>query len=81
MNVLKALFSNSALAESVVTHVERAFCVCFDGCAASEWSTRNAYCQLFAALVQRVFGVPRCSQRSLHVHLAAKMTSFSFFSR
>lgn len=81
VNVLKTLFSNSALAEGVLAHVEVAFRVCFIGCASSNWSIRNAHCQLFAALTYRVFGVPKSAQRTLHVQHHSKLSSFIFFSR
>lgn len=81
INVLKSLFSNSALAEGVLAYIESTFRLCFLGCASTHWSIRNAHYQLFAALIHRVFGIPKNAQRTIHIQNHLKMSSFTFFSR
>jgi len=65
----------------VLPHVERAFKLTFVGTTLADWRLRNAYNQLFAALVRRVFGNPNAVQESVLVHPRCKLSALEFFTR
>ena len=81
MNVLRSLFSSTVLREPVLAHAERAFTASIHGTSSSNWQIRNAYNQLFAALVRRIFGTPSVVQTTVLVEQRCKLTAVEFFSR
>lgn len=78
---MRAIFLNSHLSEAVLCYVEPAVNVCFDCFGSSSWAVRSAASQLFAALINRMFGIPRSMQLSLHPHEKNRLSSFEFFTR
>uniref|UniRef100_A0A914HUU7 tRNA (32-2'-O)-methyltransferase regulator THADA n=1 Tax=Globodera rostochiensis TaxID=31243 RepID=A0A914HUU7_GLORO len=81
VNVLRLLFSQSLLEERIFPYVEEAFQLSLNGCADEFWPVRNAHVQLFAVLIERIFGTPPTQQRSLHIQLRCKMSAHEFFTR
>uniref|UniRef100_A0A183BIM0 tRNA (32-2'-O)-methyltransferase regulator THADA n=1 Tax=Globodera pallida TaxID=36090 RepID=A0A183BIM0_GLOPA len=81
VNVLRLLFSQSLLEERIFPYVEEAFQLSLNGCADEFWPVRNAHVQLFAVLIERVFGTPPVQQRSLHIQIRCKMSAHEFFGR
>uniref|UniRef100_A0A1I7ZD22 tRNA (32-2'-O)-methyltransferase regulator THADA n=1 Tax=Steinernema glaseri TaxID=37863 RepID=A0A1I7ZD22_9BILA len=81
LNVLRSIFQDNRIGEPVLAGVEWAFRICIEGAGSKEWPLRNAFAQLFAALLVRVFGVSRHPQRSLEVQQKCKLSAFEFFSR
>ncbi|RVE43298.1 hypothetical protein evm_012057 [Chilo suppressalis] len=63
MNILRALFRNSALEESVAGYVGEGLMVALEGFNKDTWMERNAATLLFSALVTRVFGAARHRDR------------------
>ncbi|CAJ0956574.1 unnamed protein product, partial [Mesorhabditis belari] len=80
LNVLRSLFSHSALGEKVLKYVEAGSLLGIKGCAASSWNERNASAQLVAALRCRLFGVSRSAKVELHVDKRNQRSSYEFFS-
>jgi hypothetical protein len=58
-NILRALYRDTRLGESVAAHVEAGLRVAIQGFEAADWAERNAATLLFSALVTRIFGVKR----------------------
>ncbi|VDO31485.1 unnamed protein product [Onchocerca flexuosa] len=81
INIMRAIFLNSCLSESVLCYVESAVDVCFACFNSSSWAVRSAASQLFAALINRIFGIPRNMQLSFHPHEKNRLSSFEFFTR
>lgn len=81
VNVLRSLFSSTVLREPVLAHAERAFTASIHGTSSSNWQIRNAYNQLFAALVRRIFGTPSVVQTTVLVEQRCKLSAVEFFSR
>ncbi|KAM3720770.1 Thyroid adenoma-associated protein [Dirofilaria immitis] len=81
INIMRAIFSNSRLSELVLCYVEPAVNLCFAFFSSRSWAVRSAASQLFAALINRMFGIPRSIQLSFHPHEKNRLSSFEFFSR
>ena len=79
-NVLRALFRDTRLGESVAGFVESGMKVSINGFEASNWAERNSATLLFSALMTRIFGVKREKDSS---ELSAKncLTGKVFFQR
>ncbi|VDN03690.1 unnamed protein product [Thelazia callipaeda] len=81
MNIMRAIFSDSRLSEQVLCFMEPTLNVCFTSLGSRSWAVRSAASQLFAAMITRIFGVPRIVQHSLHPHQKNCLSSFEFFTR
>ncbi|KAK6106084.1 hypothetical protein QQG55_22840 [Brugia pahangi] len=81
INIMRAIFLNSRLSEAVLCYIEPAMNVCFACFGSSSWTVRSAASQLFAALINRMFGIPRSMQLSLHPDEKNRLSSFEFFTR
>ncbi|KAL3998204.1 hypothetical protein ACH3XW_14085 [Acanthocheilonema viteae] len=81
INIMRAIFLNSCLSEAVLCYIEPAANVCFTCFGSSNWALRSAASQLFAALIRRIFGIPRSTQLSFHPHEKNRFSSFEFFGR
>ncbi|EFO25013.2 hypothetical protein LOAG_03467 [Loa loa] len=81
INIMRAVFLNSHLSEAVLRYIEPAVNVCFVCFGSNSWAVRSAASQLFAALINRMFGVPRSIQLSLRPHEKNRLSSFEFFTR
>uniref|UniRef100_A0A1I8EV97 tRNA (32-2'-O)-methyltransferase regulator THADA n=1 Tax=Wuchereria bancrofti TaxID=6293 RepID=A0A1I8EV97_WUCBA len=81
INIMRAIFLNSRLSEAVLCYIEPAVNVCFACFGSNSWAVRSAASQLFAALINRMFGIPRSMQLSLHPHEKNRLSSFEFFTR
>ncbi|RVE43310.1 hypothetical protein evm_012042 [Chilo suppressalis] len=87
MNILRALFRNSALEESVAGYVGEGLMVALEGFNKDTWMERNAATLLFSALVTRVFGAARHRDRMtgriffLSIYLTFLYTVLSKLSR
>ncbi|XP_039293443.1 thyroid adenoma-associated protein homolog [Nilaparvata lugens] len=79
LNILRALFRNSQLGEAVSCYVEASFITAMNMFKSSAWSERNAATLLLAALMTRVFGVPRTKGTALS--WKNRMTGRIFFQR
>ena len=58
-NILRALYRDTRLGDSVAAFVEGGLRVAIQGFEAADWAERNAATLLFSALVTRIFGVKR----------------------
>ncbi|VDK83165.1 unnamed protein product, partial [Onchocerca ochengi] len=81
INIMRAIFLNSCLSELVLCYIESAVDVCFACFNSKSWAVRSAASQLFAALINRMFGIPRNMQLSFHPHEKNRLSSFEFFTR
>lgn len=81
LNVMRAVFCDSRLSESVTDFLECALQKCFACLSLEAWSVRNAAAQLFASLIVRIFGVAHDAQSALHPHIKNTMSSYEFFAR
>lgn len=54
--MLKSLLHNTIFRRQIAKHLENVLLLTFDGLNSSNWSIRNAYAQLFSALILRIFG-------------------------
>ncbi|KAH8421316.1 hypothetical protein KR009_001752, partial [Drosophila setifemur] len=81
LNILRALFRCSELAELVTEFVARGIRCALECLLAEEWAERNCATLLLAALVVRVFGVERARLETGELHLRNRMTGRIFFTR
>ncbi|KAH8345153.1 hypothetical protein KR059_007006, partial [Drosophila kikkawai] len=82
LNIMRALFRCSELAELVTEFVARGIqCALESLLRAEEWSERNCATLLLAALVVRVFGVERARLETGELHVRNRMTGRIFFTR
>uniref|UniRef100_A0A0R3RPQ6 tRNA (32-2'-O)-methyltransferase regulator THADA n=1 Tax=Elaeophora elaphi TaxID=1147741 RepID=A0A0R3RPQ6_9BILA len=81
INIMRAIFLNSSLSEAVLFYIEPAVKVCFSYFDSSYWAVRSSASQLFAALINRIFGIPRSMQLSFHPYEKNRLSSFEFFTR
>ncbi|CAG9535445.1 unnamed protein product [Cercopithifilaria johnstoni] len=81
INIMRTIFLNSRLSDAVLCYIEPAVNICFASFSSSSWAVRSAASQLFAALINRIFGIPRSMQLSLHPHEKNRLSSFEFFTR
>lgn len=80
LNILRALFRNSALDESVAPYVGDGLMIALGGFEGDSWAERNSSTLLFSALMVRVFGVLRAREvQTLSVR--NRMTGRIFFLR
>nr|CAD7396863.1 unnamed protein product [Timema cristinae] len=78
LNILRALYRNSALGELVTPYVAEGVIAAVKGFRGNTWAERNSATLLFSALMTRIFGV----QRSRHtLNARNKMTGRVFFHR
>ncbi|KAL0879103.1 hypothetical protein ABMA27_004060 [Loxostege sticticalis] len=80
LNILRALFRNSALEESVAGYVGEGLMVALTGFEGDTWMERNSSTLLFSALMVRIFGVAR-DRHSDSPALRNTMTGRIFFLR
>ena len=59
MNILRALFRDAKLGESVGSFIEDGVILAVDGFKSENWAERNSATLLFSALMTRIFGVKR----------------------
>ncbi|XP_076246897.1 thyroid adenoma-associated protein homolog isoform X2 [Calliopsis andreniformis] len=80
LNILRAIFRHSHLAEVVDNYAEAGLIAAFKSYDAVTWAERNAATLLFSALVVRIFGVQRTKD---HINLTTdnKMNYRVFFER
>ncbi|XP_065724265.2 tRNA (32-2'-O)-methyltransferase regulator THADA isoform X2 [Drosophila suzukii] len=82
LNILRALFRCSELAELVTEFIARGIQCALEGLLlAEEWAERNCATLLLAALVVRVFGVERARLETGELHVRNRMTGRIFFTR
>ncbi|XP_037725503.1 thyroid adenoma-associated protein homolog isoform X2 [Drosophila subpulchrella] len=82
LNILRALFRCSELAELVTEFMARGIQCGLEGLLlAEEWAERNCATLLLAALVVRVFGVERARLETGELHVRNRMTGRIFFTR
>jgi len=79
-NILRALFRDTRLGESVSGYVESGMKVSINGFEASNWAERNAATILFSALMTRIFGVKR-EKDSSELSMKNCLTGKVFFQR
>ncbi|KAJ2937452.1 hypothetical protein O0L34_g19159 [Tuta absoluta] len=80
INILRALFRNSALDESVAGYVGDGLKIALEGFEGASWMERNSSTLLFSALMVRVFGVAR-SKHTDELSTRNRMTGRIFFLR
>ncbi|XP_026332504.1 thyroid adenoma-associated protein homolog [Hyposmocoma kahamanoa] len=80
INILRALFRNSMLEESVSGYVGEGLLVALLGFEGSTWMERNSSTLLFSALMVRIFGVQR-SRDTENLSTRNRMTGRIFFLR
>ncbi|KER19797.1 hypothetical protein T265_15456 [Opisthorchis viverrini] len=78
LNVARALFRATGLAQPTSQFVERATCLALDGMGSAEWNIRNSSGLLYGALVERIFGGNRSREAANRKNC---LTSASFFTR
>ncbi|XP_053978805.1 thyroid adenoma-associated protein [Hylaeus volcanicus] len=80
LNILRAIFRHSQLAEIVNNYVEDGLIAAFKSYDALTWTERNAATLLFSALIIRIFGVQRTKD---HINLTTdnKMNYKLFFEK
>ncbi|XP_026838024.1 thyroid adenoma-associated protein homolog isoform X2 [Drosophila erecta] len=82
LNIMRALFRSSELAELVTEFMARGIQCALDGLLlAEEWAERNSATLLLAALIVRVFGVERARLETGELHVRNRMTGRIFFTR
>ncbi|XP_017067025.1 thyroid adenoma-associated protein homolog [Drosophila eugracilis] len=82
LNIMRALFRCSELAELVTEFMARGIQCALDGLLlAEEWAERNCATLLLAALIVRVFGVERARLETGELHVRNRMTGRIFFTR
>ncbi|XP_059062927.1 thyroid adenoma-associated protein homolog [Achroia grisella] len=82
LNILRALYRNSALEESVSSYVGTGFIVALSGFDGDTWAERNSSTLALSALVSRVFGVaPAETSTPVDRHRSNTMTGRIFFLR
>ncbi|XP_026752683.2 thyroid adenoma-associated protein homolog [Galleria mellonella] len=81
LNILRALFRNSALEESVASYVGTGFIVALSGFDGDTWAERNSSTLALSALVSRVFGVARPRTSKKAASRTDTMTGRIFFLR
>ncbi|XP_039498616.1 thyroid adenoma-associated protein homolog isoform X1 [Drosophila santomea] len=82
LNIMRALFRSSELAELVTEFMARGIQCALDGLLlADEWAERNSATLLLAALIVRVFGVERARLETGELHVRNRMTGRIFFTR
>ncbi|XP_028026313.1 thyroid adenoma-associated protein homolog [Bombyx mandarina] len=80
INILRALYRNSALHETVAGYVSEGLVVALDGFDGATWTERNSSTLLFSALMVRTFGVQR-TPRGEELCVRNRMTGRIFFLR
>ncbi|XP_063709941.1 tRNA (32-2'-O)-methyltransferase regulator THADA [Culicoides brevitarsis] len=80
LNILRALYRCSELAQAVGQYVSEGFVVAIQGYDADSWAERNSATLLFSALMLRVFGVQRHKDSDV-INIRNKMTGRTFFQR
>lgn len=78
MNILRTLFTNSAIANAVTKFVGSGMMIAIKGFLKSTWGERNSAQLLLSALMVRVFGVPRSREQDAF-SIRNKMTGRIFF--
>ncbi|XP_030369927.1 thyroid adenoma-associated protein homolog [Scaptodrosophila lebanonensis] len=81
LNILRALFRCSELAELVGEYVPRAIVCALESFVALNWPEQNSATLLFAALLVRIFGVERARAGDGELHVRNRMTGRIFFTR
>ena len=65
MNILRALYRDSRLGDSITLYLEQGVIVAITGFKASNWAERTAATLLFSALMTRIFGVKRDKEAAI----------------
>ncbi|XP_022232400.2 LOW QUALITY PROTEIN: thyroid adenoma-associated protein homolog [Drosophila obscura] len=81
LNIMRALFRSSELADLVGEFVARGIVCTLNGLLATDWAEQNSASLLLATLVVRVFGVERPRDDSGELHVRNRMTGRIFFTR
>ncbi|XP_017869820.1 PREDICTED: thyroid adenoma-associated protein homolog [Drosophila arizonae] len=81
MNIMRALFRCSELADVVGDFVGRGIECALESVMAEEWNERNSATLMLSALMVRVFGVERARSDSGELHVRNRMTGRIFFTR
>ncbi|TDG39867.1 hypothetical protein AWZ03_013710 [Drosophila navojoa] len=81
MNIMRALFRCSELADVVGDFVGRGIQCALESIMAAEWNERNSATLMLSALMVRVFGVERARSDSGELHVRNRMTGRIFFTR
>ncbi|SPP78520.1 thyroid adenoma-associated protein homolog [Drosophila guanche] len=81
LNIMRALFRSSELADLVGEFVARGIVCTLNGLLASDWAEQNSASLLLATLVVRVFGVERPRDDAGELHIRNRMTGRIFFTR
>ncbi|EDW26538.1 GL13068 [Drosophila persimilis] len=81
LNIMRALFRSSELADLVGEFVARGIICTLDGLLATDWAEQNSASLLLATLVVRVFGVERPRDDAGELHVRNRMTGRIFFTR
>ncbi|KAH8387967.1 hypothetical protein KR093_010670, partial [Drosophila rubida] len=81
LNIMRALFRCSELAELVGEFVGRGVRCALESLVAVEWAERNCATLLLSALIVRIFGVERARNDVGDLHLRNRMTGRIFFTR
>ncbi|KAH8273365.1 hypothetical protein KR018_011871, partial [Drosophila ironensis] len=81
LNILRALFRCSDLADLCTEFVSRGIRCAFDSLLVDEWGEKNSATLLLSALTIRVFGVERPRLDSGELHVRNRMTGRIFFTR
>lgn len=81
MNIMRALFRCSELAEVVGEFVGRGIKCALESLVAVEWNERNSATLMLSALMVRIFGVERARTDTGELHVRNRMTGRIFFTR
>ncbi|ALC49114.1 CG15618 [Drosophila busckii] len=81
LNIMRALFRCSELADLVTEYVGRGVIAALTSLTASEWSERNSGTLLLSSLMVRIFGVERPRDEQGELHVRNRMTGRIFFTR
>ncbi|XP_030566189.1 thyroid adenoma-associated protein homolog isoform X2 [Drosophila novamexicana] len=81
MNIMRALFRCSELAELVGEFVGRGIMCALESLVAVEWAERNSATLMLSALMVRIFGVERARTDVGELHVRNRMTGRIFFTR
>ncbi len=72
LNILKAVFREAGVANSVMPHVADASILAVEGFASPVWAVRNSAMQLFSTLVNRMLGQKKTKDDHLNTTTAAE---------
>ena len=78
LNVLRGLFRDARLAESMRAFADRGLVVCLEGLASPLWAVRNVSTMVFGTLVDRLVRTKRVAADSAQVN---SLTTAEFFRR